>query len=327
MTAESRPAGARSNLALWSTRVGRKTLYAVSLWVGVLVGSFLLFQVAPGDPARRILGSDASEEAVQRLRHELGTDRPLSAQFSSRLVELGRFSLGRSVIDGRSVATDVGEKFLVTARLAILSSVISLLVSYLVNFVAYYFRRPWLIGITKLGAAVPTYCTGVLAALLFGVLLPIVPLTGYGTASAGWTALLLPAFVAAAGPTALMAAVLAEKVNAESTEGYARTAKAYGFSPGRIFHQTLLPAVWVSWLTAWVNQLSVLFVASFVLEIIFTIPGTGVLLVRAIQEKDYPILQGVLLWNAAFFIAVSWTSAALFSWLDPRLRTDELATI
>lgn len=307
----------------WLTLLSRKTAYAVTLWIGVLVGSFVLFNVAPGDPARRILGPNASEASVERLRHDLGTDQPLAVQFFGRMAELSRLSLGRSLIDGRSVATEVGEKFLVTSRLAVLSSLFSLLASYLVNFVAFYFRLPWLPGLTRLGAAVPTYCTGVLAALLFGVFLPIVPLTGYGAANAGWTSLLLPALVAASYPAALMTGILAEKVKTASREGFARTAAAYGFSPGVVFHGTLLPSVWVSWLTAWLNQLSVLFVASFVLEVIFTIPGTGVLLIRAIQEKDYPILQGVLLCNAAFFIIVSWIGDAVLPWLDPRMRTDE----
>lgn len=303
--------------------VGGRTLEAATLFVGVVLGSFLLFNVVPGDTARTILGPNASEESVARLRTQLGTDRPLPSQLLHAVASLGRLDLGRSAIDGRRVTEEVASKFLVSARLAFLSSMISLFASYTVTFAAYRWRARWLTYVTRAGAVMPAYCAGVLAALFFGVLLPIAPLSGYGVDGNRWKVLILPALVAALYPTAAMTGILHERVQQAADGGYARTAEAFGFSRAAVFHRTLLPANWVPWIAAWVNQLSVIFVASFVLEVIFTIPGTGILLVQAIQQKDYPILQGVLLFNAAFFISVAWLSDLAFRWLDPRTRHHE----
>jgi peptide/nickel transport system permease protein len=299
----------------------KRSLESVGLLAGVVLASFLLFRVVPGDPARTVLGPNASQEAVDRLRADMGVDRPLLAQFGDHVGQLCRLDLGRSLIDGRRVAPEVVGKFAISARLALVASLVSLILSYAIACLAYVRRVPWVVGLTRWGAVAPTYCTGVLAALFFGVLLPVVPLTGSSSGAAGWAVLLLPGLVAAAYPTAVMTRILHEQVQAAAVGGYARTAEAYGFARGRVFHGTILPAVAVPWLGAWVNQLSIVFVAAFVLEVIFTIPGTGVLLVQAIQRKDYPILQGILLANAAFFIVLSWLSEMAFARLDPRYRT------
>ena len=101
---------------------------------------------------------------------------------------------------------------------------------------------------------------------------------------------------------------------------YVRSAFSLGFSRWYIYHVTLLPSLAVSWLAGWVNLLSTVFVASFVIEVIFTIPGVGPLLISAIQQKDYPILQGIVLLNACFFIILAWVSEYLFRYIDPRIH-------
>lgn len=301
-------------------RIARGFAQAVTLTVGVLVGSFLLFNVVPGDPARIVLGPNASEDAVARLRTSLGTDAPLLTQLGMTLLDAAQLRFGESVIDHRSVGNEVLRAFSVTARVAGLASGFALLVSYGLNLLSYVYRRPGLLAFASVGAVAPTYCTGVFAALFFGVLVPVVPLTGYGMGTGSWLLLILPAAVAALQPMASLSEILGSEVRAASVGGYARAAEAFGFSRASVFHRALLPAGAVTWLAAWVNGIAVVFVASFVLEIVFTIPGTGVLLVRSIQEHDFPMLRGLLLVNAVFFVALSWVSESFFSILDPRLR-------
>jgi peptide/nickel transport system permease protein len=303
-------------------RLAGRTVWAASLFFGVLVGSFFLFNVAPGDPARIILGPNASEEAVNQLRHELGTDRPLWEQWNAHIKQISRLDLGTSIIDGRSVRSEVLQKFLITARVGLLGALIALGVSYVINLFVYYAKTEYLISLVSIGIVTPTFFTGVMAALLFGVWLPIVPLTGYGTADASWTALLLPASIASLYPIALTTRLLREKILAAAAADYTRAAWSLGFSKWQIFNRTLLRSVAVTWLAALVNQLSIIFVASFILEVIFSIPGVGSLLISTIQRKDYPMLQGILVINALFFITLAWVSDAVFNWLDPRVRLD-----
>ena len=305
-------------------KVARRTLLAVTLLLGVVAGSFTLFNVVPGDPARIILGPTASEDSVRQLRHALGTDRPLWDQGKDYLWRIAHLDFGRSVIDRRSVKSEVISKFWITGTLGVLAALISLSLSYLLNLTAFHFPRvSFVLRLVNLGAVAPTFFTGVTAALLFGVWFPIVPLTGFGDTGAHWTTLLLPAFVASLYSVALMTRLLHEELVRASESDFARAAKAYGFPRWSIFHQTLLRPVAVTWLAAWVNQISVIFVASFILEVIFSIPGVGSLLISTIQRKDYPMLEGILLVNAVFFISLSWLSDTLFAWIDPRAEEYE----
>ena len=309
-----------------TVRALTRLLEAGGLLLGVVAVSFLLFSVLPGDPARTILGPTASVEAVENLRRTLGTDRPLAEQFATHLGNLATLDLGRSVIDGRSVGAEIAGRFRVSATLGVLAGLMALAASYAITLTVFLWPRLTpLYHLTRLGVVTPTYCAGVLAALLFGVLFPVVPLGGYGAVDAAWALWLLPAAVAALYPAALMTAVLRDKIREAAASSFARAAAATGIAPTRLFHTTILPVVAVSSLSVWVNQLSLIFVAAFVLEVIFTIPGVGLLLIRTVQEKDLPMLQGIVLVNAVFFLALSWASETFFDCLDPRRSADALA--
>jgi peptide/nickel transport system permease protein len=122
---------------------------------------------------------------------------------------------------------------------------------------------------------------------------------------------------------ALMTRILQEELARVSRSDFARAAKAFGLPRSHFFHRTLLRPVSVVWVAAWINQISIVFIASFVIEVIFSIPGVGSLLVSAIQQKDYPMLQGILLVNALFFICLSWLSELFYAWIDPRAAAHE----
>ncbi len=309
-----------------AARAVKRLVEAAGLLLGVVAVSFLLFSVLPGDPARTILGPNASVEAVENLRRTLGTDRPLPEQFATYLGRLARLDLGRSIIDGRSVGAELTGRFRVSATLGLLAGLMAAGVSYAINLGVFLWPRLTpLYHLTRLGVVTPTYCSGVLAALLFGVLFPLVPLGGYGSADTAWALWLLPAAVAALYPAALMTGVLRQRIREAAASSFVRAAAATGAGPMRLFHATLLPVVAVSWLSVWVNQLSLIFVAAFVLEVIFTIPGVGLLLIRTVQDKDLPMLQGIILVNASFFIGLSSLSETLFDWLDPRRSVDASA--
>lgn len=309
-----------------TSKIVIQTIFAITLFFGVMAGSFLLFNIAPGDPARIMLGPNASEKTVELVRHQLGTDLPLWEQWIIHVKRIIQFDLGRSIIDGCSVRDEVLKKFLVTAKIGAFSIIIALLISYINNLMVYLYPRiNILIKFVNIGVAMPTFFTGVIAALIFSVWFPLISLAGFGGTNANWTTLLLPALIAALYPTALMTRLLHEKIKEASTSNYTRAVLSLGFSKWYIFHRSLLRTALVSWLAALVNQLSIVFVASFVLEVIFTIPGIGILLISSIQRKDYPVLQGILIINAIFFITLSWLSEVIFSWLDPRVRQNVAA--
>ena len=292
----------------------------ITLLIGIFTLSFLLFNIIPGDPARIMLGPNASEETVNLLRTELGTDRPFAEQYVHYLSKLTKLNLGRSIIDQSLVSVEVAKKFSTTLAIGLSALVIALIISYTLNLLVFYFpsTSPVLI-MAKLGVVTPTFFTGVMAALIFGVLLPVVPLSGFGSSSSNVFALALPAFVASLYPVAVMTGILREKIQEAMNTPYVHSSYTLGFSQFYIFHSVIIRSVSVSWLAGWVNLLSIIFIASLIIEVIFSIPGVGPLLVKSIQQKDYPMLQGIVIINACFFIALAWISELLFRVLDPRI--------
>lgn len=304
----------------------RRTCLSLSLMLGTIVVSFLLFSCIPGDPARVMLGPYASESDVARLSQQLGTDRPLPEQLKNQLKNISTLHWGNSIATGKSVLKETTEKFAVTAKVGLLGALIALAGSYILNLLVYF--RPAsknLLSIVYLAISAPTFFTGTMAALLVGVWLPLVPLSASSSEELSPMQYLVPALIVSLYPLALMTKILSAKIAQFSKEPFYKAALSFGFSPWYVFHKFLLRPSLVSWLSAWSNQLSVVFVASFVVEVIFTIPGIGMLLVSTIQRKDYPVLQGILILNAGFFVAVSWLFDTLFLTLDPRVKRDASA--
>lgn len=296
-------------------------LEALSLLGGVIILSFLLFSVVPGDAARAQLGPTASEENVQALRSDLGLDRPLSKQFSALLVGLPQGDLGVSSFNRQPVTPQVLPKFAITATIGLQAGIVALGLSYLANLLAWL--RPsvgrFLLPLARAGVMLPIFFTTVVAAVLLGIFFPSISLS-VGAAESGPLTQMIPSLLASLYPFAVMTAVLREKILAASTSPWARAASAAGMPSATIFHRALLRPSLVNWLAVWVNQISVVFFAAMVLEVILSIPGTGDLLLTAVQRRDYPILQGILILNAVFFAVLGAGSDLSYRILDPRTR-------
>jgi peptide/nickel transport system permease protein len=290
--------------------------YSGGLLLGVIVLSFFLFAVVPNDPARTMLGPNASEQSVQTLRNELGLNLPLWQQLAKHLGRTATLDLGRSVVDGRAVGKEVWAKFGLTAKIGLQASLISLCVSYVLNMGAFFWPpMGCLLPLVRLGIMAPAFLIATVGAILIGTFLPFVSLSAQYN---GLLAPFLPSLIASFYPTALMTMILREKVVAFRHSSFFRAGMAAGHSQRSLFHRFMLKPAAVSWLAAWVNQLSIIFFATIVLEVIFSLPGSGVLLLNAIQSKDFPMLQGMLLANAAFFLGLSILSQFLYSRLNPR---------
>lgn len=296
-------------------------VHALLLMFGAVVLSFVLFTIAPGDPARVILGPQASEESVAALRNRMGLDQPFLKQAAAHLTRIATLNLGNSISNGRPVLGYVMEKFAVTATIGLQAALISLLVSYGLNLLFHQIPLTLpALGLLRFGVLMPVFLLAVLGAMLVGWLLPGVSLSRAGAAWGPFTQV-LPSLLACLYPLAVMTTVLRDGVASNLQHPEYRAARAMGMSGWPLFHRNLFRPAVVAWLAAWVNQLSLVFFATLVLEVIFSIPGTGNLLLTAIQTRDYPVLQGLILVNAAFFIAVSLFAEWAYTALDPRLRS------
>jgi len=296
----------------------RHAAYTASLLLGVLLLAQVLFEAVPGDPARRALGPYASEESVARRRQEMGLDRPLAVRVADNVLRALSFDLGRSTVDGRAVGPEVLEKFVRTFSLGSQAVGIAFLISLgLLAVVHFLPRAAWLLHLARAPVVLPSFLSAVLAAITAALWLPV--LFGSSGASRPFPAPLLPSIVAAIYPTAVLVVSLGSRWSSLRSAHHYRSAQAFGATRIQLLLRALLAPSAPGILALLIGQLSLVIFASLVVEIIFSLPGTGTLMLSSIQANDYPMLQGILVVNAFVFIVLHFLAERLYPVLDPRI--------
>ena len=297
----------------------RRLIVAALTLVGIATVVFLLVRLLPGDPAETMLArSGASPQAVAALRAELGLDRPLPLQYAGWLSELLHGDLGRSLYYNRPVTQLIGEQFGYTLRLALAALAWGWLVGAGLGIAAAYWDGRWPDGLAMLlavlGATVPIFWSGLLLIWLFSVRLGWLPATGAGS----WQALLMPSLVlgfATAGPLARVARVTLLEILAQP---YTVVARAKGLTRGQVLVRHALRNALVPLITVSGLQLSFLLGGAFITETVFSRPGIGRLLVDAILNRDLPVVQGVALLTAGFYVILNLLVDLAAGWLNPQ---------
>jgi peptide/nickel transport system permease protein len=306
-------------------RVLTRVLTPLSLLLGLATLTFFLTYVAPGDPARIILGPNAREESVAQLREEMGLNRPAAQQFGAYLLRGATGRLGDSWVAKRPVLHEIVDHLRPTLTIGALASFLSIIVAVGLN--AFFFLRPGssrlLLPILRFGITVPGFVVAMAAALFSGRLLTWTSALGAPTgAQDAWT-WLPPAFAAGIYPACLMTTLLRDRFAAIMVAPYFRAAQAAGHAPRELLGRVLLRNSWTMLVTIWVNQISLLAFSTIIVEHVFSFRGVGALLVRSIQGKDFPVLSGIVLLNGLFFILVQSLSGRL---ADPRTTRPQSAS-
>ena len=286
-------------------RVIHGLFWPVSLLIGLCVLTFFLSYVAPGDPARIILGPNAREDAVRQLHVSMGFDRPLITQFGCFLVEIATGKWGTSWITRQPVLREIADHLLPTLYLGIFASVYSILLAVSLNGIVFMFPRLGhpLISLLRLGIALPGFVIAVASALVLTHL-------RFWSASSGamgsdlFLDFAFPAVAVALYPACVMTTLLRNCFSNILASPFFRAARASGFSQSALFTRVLLANSWGTLFTAWVNQISLLVFSTIIVEYVFSFRGLGTLLIRSIQGKDLPVLSGIILLNGMFFLVV-----------------------
>jgi peptide/nickel transport system permease protein len=310
--------------------LARRLLRAVPIILIVAVLTFMLMHLLPGDPAAVIAGSDASVEAVERIRVQLGLDRPLLTQLVIWITHLARGDLGTSLMLNQTVLSAVLERVPVTASLSAVALVITIPFGIAFGVVAAYFRGTWIdqavMMLALLGVSVPSFWIAILSVIVFSVTLGWLPSSGYVPMSQGlwpWLAALLqPATILALFQIGFLARMTRSAMLDVLDHDYIRTARAKGMGEWRTiakhaFRNTLIPVVTVTGII-----LSLLIGGSVVLEQVFALPGVGRLVVQGILSRDYPLVQGVMLLFAVTFVVLNLLVDVLYTVVDPRVRNE-----
>lgn len=305
----------------------RRAAQAVPVLLGVTLVAFLLTYKLPGDPARALAGERYREEDLARIRTELGLDRPAPVQYADYVGRLLRGDLGTSFATGRPVAVELAERFPRTILLAVASLSVAVLLGLLLGVLAA--RRPhgWIDRLSMLvalaGLSLPVFVSAILLLWLFAVTLRWLP-------PSGWIADDPLAFVLPAATLGLRsAAMLARMTRATLVEvlaaDYVRTGRAKGCPEAVVLvrhalRNALVPVITVAGLD-FGSYLS----GSVITESIFAWPGVGQFAMQAILRRDFPAIQGTVLFLSLIFVLVNLVVDLLYGALDPRIRRQWLA--
>lgn len=289
---------------------------------------FALLHLLPGDPAVAIAGSEATTEAVEKIRQQLGLDQPLLEQLLTWLGHLLQGDFGKSLILNQSVLSAVAERLPVTLSLALLSLAITLPTGITLGVLAAYWRNSWLDSVVMVsalvGVSMPSFWLGILSVIFFSVTLGWLPATGYTPISQGlwpWlSALIQPAVVLALFQIGFLGRITRSAMLDVLDQDFIRTARAKGVDEWttiskHAFRNTLIPVVTVGGII-----LSLLIGGSVVVEQVFALPGIGRLIVQGILARDYPLVQGTMLIFGFAFVAINILVDIIYMAVDPRVR-------
>jgi peptide/nickel transport system permease protein len=303
-------------------------LVPVVLVVGVV--TFLIVHLTPGDPAAVILGQNATPEQVEQLREELGLNEPLPVQFVAWFGQVLTGDLGVSVFAEEPVLKIILSRLEPTVSLAILSTVISLCIALPSAMLAVWKRDglldPAFMSVSLLGVSVPNFWLALILILVFSVTLGWLPVSGYVPLSEGlwpWLShLILPGVVLAVQQAGIIARMLRDGMLDVVNQDYIRTARSKGLMERAVLARHAFRNAMIPTTTVVGASFGLLLGGAVVTETVFAIPGVGQLVVESISRRDYPVLQGTVLFVAAVYVLVNLLVDLVYALLDPRIRYD-----
>lgn len=298
----------------------RRILISIPLLLGVVFIVTVSFDLIPGDPAQLILGEFATAEAVAELRASLGLDRPLLVRYVGTVVDALQGDLGRSINDRRPVTAILSETFPYTAVLAGAAIVLVLLLGIPLGIASA--TRPGslvdnLIRVGSLaGLSMPVFWTGLVFMVVFSVNLRWFPVSGTGS----WKHLVLPAVTLALPSIAVIARMTRSTILEVLREDFIRTARAKGVAERTLLYKHMLRNAMIPIITVLGLQLGQMLGGAVLTETVFAWPGVGRLTVFAIFNRDYVLMQGLVLVLASVYVGVNLLVDLSYGFFDPRVR-------
>jgi len=303
----------------------RRLVGTIPVILGILLIAFVVLYLVPGDPAATLAGPRASPEDIARIAKEMGLDRSLPERFANYLSRMVHGDLGRSVVDDRPVLTSICEKVPYTLKLAVMAMVFSILIGLTAGIVSAIHRGSLLDRATTLlavtGISVPVFLSGLILLYLLAGKLKWFPTSAFGAEHSLWP-LILPAFTLGIRSGAFLARIVRSSLIEVLNQDYIRTARAKGLSPARILLRHALTNALIPIVTVVALDFSSFLNGSVIVETIFEVPGLGRFAMDAILKRDYPVIQGVVLFSALIFVFVNLLIDLVYAWINPRIREE-----
>ena len=298
------------------------TLFIVSLL------AFLAFQVIPGDPTTKMLGTEASPEAVAALRTQLGLDRPIPVRYWDWLVNFLHGDFGTSYSYNMPVSEMLADKLPITALLTLLSFLFTVVLSIPLGILAGSVKNEAvdriITAIDQIVMSIPSFFIGILACFLFGIVLRVFVPGNFVSYTDSWVGcigyLVFPALSIAIPRIAMTVKMLRGAILNELGQDYVRTSQSRGGLRRVILQRHVLRNALIPTITFLAVSAAEIMTGTIIIEQVFTIPGIGRLLLASINNRDFPVVQAIVVILAAWIVVVNFLADLLYQLVDPRIR-------
>lgn len=290
--------------------------------------TFFTFNILPGNPALAILGPDADTAQIQALEAEFHLDQPLYSRYFSWITGVLRGELGYSYRYGQKVSVIISKAFGVTFSLGLFSLVLTVLMGLPLGIVMGQYSRKKSVKILEvfdqIWLSTPGFCTAILLIMIFTVILKLFPSMGYvpffQNPLQSLRTMFLPALSLSFGSSAILARYLKTDFTMQKSLDYVRTARSKGLSTGRIVFVHILRNSLICVVTTLGLIVTDILGGSIIIENVFSLPGIGRLIATSITSRDFPLIQGLVLYLAVITVSVNFIVDILYQVIDPRTR-------
>lgn len=290
--------------------------------------TFFTFNILPGNPALAILGPDADTAQIQALEAEFHLDQPLYSRYFSWITGVLRGDLGYSYRYGQKVSVIISKAFGVTFSLGLFSLVLTVLTGLPLGIVMGQYSRKKSVKVLEvfdqIWLSTPGFCTAILLIMIFTVILKLFPSMGYvpffQNPLQSLRTMFLPALSLSFGSSAILARYLKTDFTMQKSLDYVRTARSKGLSTGRIVFVHILRNSLICVVTTLGLIVTDILGGSIIIENVFSLPGIGRLIATSITSRDFPLIQGLVLYLAVITVSVNFIVDILYHVIDPRTR-------
>jgi len=303
-------------------RLGTQLFDTLIVLFGVSTLVFLLLVLVPGDPVDVVLGESAQAADREAMRAAMGLDRPLGERLLTFYRDLLHADLGDSLVRRQPVADLIAQRLPATLELAAAAFVLVVALSLPLGIIAARYQHRWPDRLARVfalaGVSIPNFWLGPLLVLLFSVALGWTPVSGRLAPGS----LVLPAVTLGLSMAAITTRMVRSSLLEVASQPFLRTARCKGLAEPAVLWRHSLPNAMLPVITVLGLQLGSLLAGAVITEVVFAWPGIGTLLVEAIAQRDYPVVQGVVLCIALAYVLANRLADLLAAWLDPRIRED-----
>ncbi len=307
----------------------KRILLIIPILLGVSLITFTLIFFTPGDPAEQVLREqrgteEVSPAAVERLRGDMGLDRPVHQQYFDWIKGLIQGDMGESLVTGEQVSSEIARVFPYTMQLSLASIAVALIIAVPVGVLSAVKHNSIVdflsMAAALVGVSMPNFWLALLLMLFFSLHLGLLPVSGFG---GGIETLILPAITLGTGMAAMTTRLIRSSMLEVMEQEYTEFARAKGLSSWKIIHRHTFKNAMIPVITYLGLQLGWALEGAVIVESIFARPGIGSLLYEAVQSRDFPLIQGCVLYITLVFVLANLLIDMIYVFIDPRIKYSE----